>query len=295
MSEEAEIVVAIEPDAAVVIDGKADAGVKKVEAPDPVAELKSQYATLKTQADRDAAALADARRRADSAAADAETARRSEAAARSQVTESQYDTVASGLDAAKTDADAAEAELKSAMEAGDFDKAAKAQRRIASAESKITRLEEAKADLEARKADPTLRREPERPSDPVEAFLQNRTEPTKAWLREHADFITDRKKNAKLTSAHYDAVSNDLTPDTDAYFEHVETFLGLRKAEGDGKVEVAAHTRKRAAPPVAPVQAAGGDQWRRNGSAAVKGRSRCRPRWHACMGRARSCSRPHQG
>jgi hypothetical protein len=64
------------------------------------------------------------------------------------------------------------------------------------------------------------------PGDPVEAMAAGRTAPTAKWLREHRDVVLS--KGAKLTAAHHDALAEDLAPDSDAYFAHVEKFLGLR-------------------------------------------------------------------
>ena len=144
-----------------------------------------------------------------------------------------------------------------------------AQRKLARAEAKAVRLDEAKADLETRKAakpevrdDASETRRPVSAADVVEAYVQNRTEPTATWLRAHPDWVTDARKNARLTAAHYAAVAEDIAPDSQEYFEHVETFIGLRQAEGDGKAKSDAKTngatRPRRGPPAAPVQHSGG-------------------------------------
>lgn len=261
MAGEEDIVVNIETEApAVDTSGTADA--QKV---DPaVAELAAQYADMQRRdKERDAqlaterAGRADAERRAAAAAKEAETAR-------TEVVEHQGDSIASGIAAAEADANAAEQAYAAAMEAGNFVDAAKAQRRMARAEAETVRLNEGKSDLEARKTAPAKvegRPEPQRqaPDDPVEAYVQGRSEPTAKWLREHRDFVTDPKKNAKLTAAHWDAVANDLAPDTKAYFDHVETQIGLKevtKTNGAGN-GTTVRTR-RAAVQVAPVQNTGG-------------------------------------
>lgn len=269
MADEDEIIVAVETDPLLETEKPetpprgADGKFVKADA-EPSDDLVQQF---KDQAEdnRKRAEAAEQRERTERQGREA--AERREQAAHGQVADSQLDTVSSGLAAAQTDAEAASAEYQSAMEAGDFARAAKAQRRIASAEAKIVRLDEAKADLEARKTktaeEPAKTRteqtaETRAAADPVEAYIANRTEPTAKWLREHKDWITDDKKNRKLTAAHWEAVDDQgLKPDTPEYFEFVETKIGLKqpaKTNGNG----AAKPTRRSSVPVAPVQASGG-------------------------------------
>lgn len=237
-------------------DGKTgkEAAVKQPSEDDAVKDLKSQ---LEDQTRRREAAeriAADARR----AATQAE---QQITAAKTEVAENQFSTVTSGLDAAQAEADAASQEHQAALEAGDFAKATAAQRKIAKAEAKIVRLEEAKADLEARKTavpEKTIEVAPAAPVDPVEAYISGRTEPTANWLRSHKEFITDTRKNAKLTAAHWSAVGEGLQPDSADYFSHVETMLGLKEKPVE-KVEPKVEGKtQRKTPTVAPVNASGG-------------------------------------
>src|SRR5581483_347220 len=103
------------------------------------------------------------------------------------------------------------------------------------------------------------RPEPRASEDPVERYIEGRTEPTARWLREHRDWITDPKKNAKLTAAHFNALGEGLQPDTSEYFEHVETFIGLKKA-AEEKTNGSAKSapQKKSGAPVAPVAASTG-------------------------------------
>jgi hypothetical protein len=228
---------------------------------DAVAELKRQHEALKADVEKRDADLAverAARFAADQRAADA---RAREAALHTRVTESQGDAIASGIDAAQAEASQAEADYAALMERGDFAGAAKAQRRMAAAEARILRFDEAKSDLEARKSAPRTDDTPSR-ADPVEAHLAKFTEPTARWLRDHKEWLTDPRKNAKLTGAHHFAVAEGYDPDTPGYFEHVEKTLGLRdepqparNGSGNGQAKTPA---RRSAPPVAPVNGSAG-------------------------------------
>lgn len=265
------IVVAIEPElplegGAAEPKSAADGTFARTEPAEPVDDLKAQFAELKIESTRNLQRANDeARGRRDAERAAAQ-AREDAAGARSEAIESHVSTVESGLEAAKAEADAAEREYTSAFEAGDGAKVAQAQRKIARAEAKIARLDEAKDELETRRTKaPTEgeRRKPievERPrtaDDPVEAYVQNRSEPTANWLRAHPEWVTDPKKNAKLTAAHYDATGDGIDVDTPEYFAYVEKFIGLKNGAAVNTNGAAKPQRKQGAP-VAPGGATGG-------------------------------------
>jgi len=245
MADDADVIVELEPEAKPTGDAA-------------VTELTTQFKELQAQSEKDKQAREDAERRASAARQEADQARREVTTARTEVADSQVNAIATGLEAAKTESQMAEAAYKAAFDAGDVTAMAAAQRQIARAESKLIRLEEAKADLDARKVRQPTEAEQVRtaPADPVEAYISGRTEPTQRWLREHKEWITDSRKNAKLTAAHHDAVADGLSPDTQAYFDHVEKFIGLKQAEPEVKPKPAAKRAETA--PVAPAQASSG-------------------------------------
>lgn len=247
---------------------------------DPVAELKSQFTAIQQRE-------ADAQRRADQAARERDQARREAQAARSEVADSQLDGVTSGLQAAKAEAEAAESEYAAAMEKGDFPAAAKAQRKIASAEARIVRLDEAKADIETRKAQQGTQQRSsgqqqqrlEADGDPAERFIASRTAASAQWLRDHPDYATamgrfsagqasaeEAKRARKLSAAHQDAEAEGIAVDTPEYFEHLESFIGLKKpaangangSNGTGADNGARQPARRQSAPVAPVGQSGG-------------------------------------
>lgn len=259
--EQPDVVVQVEaetPPAEVVV--KDDKAVVK----DPaINDLVQQYKDLEAKEKASNEAKADAERRARDAQVEADNAKREAAAARQAATNSNLDTITTALTAAQEAADAAQRDIELAISNQDAKAQADAQRRLARAEALVLRYDESKSDLEARaKVKPA---EPTRPSDPVEAYAQGRAPQTANWLRSHRDYVTDQRKNHKLQAAHSNALSEGIEPDTDAYFEAVETFLGLRKVEktvdppevteGDNvqRPSVAAAAKKPAARAVAPV------------------------------------------
>lgn len=251
MADETELEIKIIPDEEANVEAAQKADEKVVEAEEKQ-EVKSDNATADLVAqykELEARSAENERRRAD---AEAESARnRAEAdAAKKQVATSQLDTVTTALNAAKADADQAKRDIRAAKDAGDVDAEIEAQDRLAQARADERRLDEARSDFEARAKAPPKPTPRQQPSDPVEAYVQGRTEPTAKWLRAHPEFITDSRKQSKLTAAHFDAEGEGLSADTPAYFAHVEKFLGIGKT-----VEKAAEPQRRASAPVAPGSA----------------------------------------
>jgi len=203
---------------------------------DPVADLKSQFATM-TQ--RVTAVESDNER----IARERDEALRRAQTAETQVVSSQLDTVLSGLAAAQAEADAAEQEYVRASEAGDFSAQARAQRKMAAAESRITRLSEAKDDLEEatkrRPAQETRHREPSQrpPADPVEAFIAGGklTPKSAAWVRAHPECATDTVANARMLAAHNLAVADGIAIESEEYFRRIEEGIKPAAPGKDGR------------------------------------------------------------
>jgi hypothetical protein len=127
---------------------------------------------------------------------------------------------------AENEARAAEAALKDADDMGDSDAKVAATRRLTAAEVRRNNLEMAQQQLH---------RTPISSGDQFEDHVSRFTDKTAQWMREHKDWVTDPRKNAKVTGAHNFAVSEGLTPDTDEYFEFVEKMVGLRGGNGGSR------------------------------------------------------------
>jgi len=257
MAEEEEVVVTIDP--------AADNATGDSITEDPAKVLAQQWDDLKADNEREKERARKAEASARQARAEADSARRE---ATTSVIESQYDTVVQGLAAADAEASQAEQEYAAAFEKGDGAAMAKAQRKIAAAEARKLRFDEAKDELEIRRKEPQRQqqrteREPQREAiddDPLEAYVRGRSAPTQKWLRAHPEWVTDSRKNTKLTAAHMDAMAEGLSVDTKDYFEHIESFIGLRKQNGNGHDTSAATParRKSSVPAAAPVHQSGG-------------------------------------
>jgi chemotaxis protein histidine kinase CheA len=150
------------------------------------------------------------------------------------VTDSQLDTVASGIQAAKAEGDAAEKDYIAAFEAGDAPAMARAQRKMATAEARVQRLEEAKGDLEeiktAKPQKTEARTEPRQNVDRVEQFASQMSPKSAAWIRSHPECVTDNRKNARMLAAHNLAVADDIAIDSDEYFQRIEAGVSDKQA-----------------------------------------------------------------
>ena len=242
-----DVVVKIEPETPAAPDL-----VVKTEIKDPaVNDLVNQYKELEAKSEEHRAAKEEALARERAAQQEAAAARQEAEAARAAATSSNLDTIATALSSAQASAEAAKRDKRIARESGDFDAEDEAEERLIQARIDMRTYDEAKNNLEARKAAPPQQR---RPTDPVEAYVQGRTEQTANWLRQHREFVVDPRKNSKLTAAHHDAVAEGLSPDTKPYFEHVEKFVGITPVtEGDDVARPGAAKKAASVRPVAPV------------------------------------------
>lgn len=143
---------------------------------------------------------------------------------RKEVLQSHFDAVATALAASQSEAESAQRDIRTAIEAQDAAAQAEAFNRLSRANANIAKLEDGKADLEQRlKApDPT----PEPPKNTMPERVQR-------WLRKHPEYVQDPRKNDKIRSLHWDLIDEGHEFDSDEYIEAMETKLGLRQAEAE--------------------------------------------------------------
>jgi F0F1-type ATP synthase membrane subunit b/b' len=207
---------------------KVEVGEKKVVADDPIADLKGQFDALKGTTEALKTTNQTLSQRLTTTEQQLSAKDREIAEVRGQVTDSQLDTVLSGIQAAEAEATAAEQACIAAAEAGDFAAQARAQRKMAAAEARVQRLTEAKGDLEEAKTTKTTQRteartEPRQPVvDPVEAIASKMAPRAAAWLRSHRECVTDSSKNTLMMKTHHQALADGLEEGGDAYFARLD-------------------------------------------------------------------------
>ena len=203
-------------------------------------ELKAQYEHQK----RIAEAEREARRKAEEYA---RTQVQQVYNAKNEVNDSNLRVILNAIDATEQAAASAERDYATAMSAGDYAMAAKAQRIMAQAESHLLQLQNGKQRLEETLQQPMegAVSEPQIPSfepriqhDPVEQYASKLAPKSAQWLREHPDAVN---KIGKLTRAHQDAVEDGIQPESPDYFRYIENRLGYQTAadadDDDGYVE----------------------------------------------------------
>ena len=171
------------------------------------------------------------------------------------------------------DAEMLERDYANTLAEGDYNKAAKLQRQMSQVESKLIQLAQGREALserlqQERQMLENQRRQPvqqpqQQYQDPVEQHISKLSPASQHWLRQHREVLTDPALNAHMTSAHYEAVRDQIELDSPEYFAYIEDRLGY----GSKPSPVAANPRStRNTMSAAPVSRSNGAQNLRNGN-----------------------------
>ena len=246
MTEEVEVQPEVEDKIEVVSDDNAPVKVEKAEEKDEITPEEG-INHLKKQLEDERKARAEADRRAHEAQQVAQRAQR-------DVQDGDYQLIVSAIDKAKSNSELLKNAYAETMAAGDYRKAADIHEALALNANKLATLENGKSALESKLRQPVQPVE----NDPVEKFASVLTPRSADWIRSNPDYARDPKKYDAMVRAHNHAMGEGYIPDTDAYFQHVEMRLGLRRApetevEDDVVSVAAAPVQKRTAAPAAPT------------------------------------------
>ncbi len=154
-----------------------------------------------------------------------------------------YDSLVNAIAATQKDMDSSKADLKKAMEEGDYDKAVDAQARIALLAGRLTQMEAGKSaadeERQRRRDAPPPVPQPQPPridwdrpwtAGESETVLRGYSAPTAAWIRAHPAFSADPGFRRQVIAADGMAKARGHAPDTEAYFREVERLVGLDTA-----------------------------------------------------------------
>lgn len=145
-----------------------------------------------------------------------------------------------------------------ALQNGDYARATEIQSELSANSAKLLQLENGRQAMQS-----APKPQPPAPvqTDPVEDFASRLSPRSADWVRKHPEFVRDPAKNRKMIAAHELAVADGIAPDTDAYFEAIESTLKVAKAQaqGDTNDDYAAKVvqRRDAAPAAAPANRGG--------------------------------------
>lgn len=222
-------------DLEIAIDAKNEPGVE---------DWKAQFEAAQKRADDAETARAEAEKLAKQRGDDAERATRENAEVRTQAVSAEMAAIDNALANVEHERRDAREKYKQALEAGDFDAAADAQDAIASVAVKAQRIKEGKAALERRAEDAKTM------ADPVEQWASRVSPKSASWIRQHPDSVRDVASQKKLEQAHYLALGNAHSADSDDYFSFLETNLYGKKEEPIVETRTEARTQSAPAAPV---------------------------------------------
>lgn len=147
--------------------------------------------------------------------------------------------------------------FKAALSQNDHDEAAEIQVQMSELAVKKLQLEQGKLAQEEKMKEPKPQPVVQQ-NDPVELLASQLTPRSAQWVRAHPEYARNSNLYQKMIAAHTLVVSDGIQPDSDEYFDAIETTLNIKRAapavqEESALSSAAAPTQRRSAPPAAPV------------------------------------------
>lgn len=153
--------------------------------------------------------------------------------------EATLSTIQTAIHSAKSEIEAAKRDLSLSVNSADADGQVEAMDRLATARAYLSKLEdgeiEVKQRIEGMREEPVERVETQQSADPIDRM--NIPDRAKEWLREHKEYSTNPRLNAKLTAAHWDALEEGHKAFSTDYFSSVERILGLSEQEPEVEIQ----------------------------------------------------------
>ncbi len=183
-----------------------------------------------------------------------------------EVEDTQYHLVKSAFDTVKRDQELLRNNLREAMQIGDYDKAAEINESMSMNSIKLSQLEQGLVEMQsrARVAQEKPRQQVQRPQsvdDTINDLIRRVTPLSARWLQDHRSHIQDERALRIVARAHEDAVDMGIIPESNEYFELVETRLGVKRNAPEAEEAVlsaaSAPVQRRSAPPAVPVSRGG--------------------------------------
>lgn len=261
MAERGMVVEIPEDDSATLDSNEAPKAAKKPEPEknDGVADLQAQVAKLNSEkeAERKRTEAAEQRRQNAEANAqrereEAQRARDEAKTARSEGIDARRVAIDNAIASKTALLDSSESEYAAAMEAGEFKKAAQAQRRMSEAAGELAQLKAGKealpetatttgrverrddADQQRQQEQPLQRKVPATEEEAFEQYVGQFSVRSQAYLRAHPECVVDPVKNARVRLADEEAVAKGYQRDSDAYFSYIDRRLGYGGAQNGG-------------------------------------------------------------
>lgn len=221
------------------------------EAEEPIKGLEPEIGIneLRAQLEQERQARFDAEKRAKDAV---ESARSS----KMDVERTNLQLLETAIESIKQDNAVLKARMRDAHAIGDTDAMFDLQEAVSKNTYKLEHIEDGRKRLESQIRQPQV----ETSRDPVEALASQLTPRSADWVRRHPQCVTDQRLYQKMIASHNLAVADGFAPDSDEYFEAIESTMKLsprREARVEEVEEpfseAAAPTKARTSPPAAPV------------------------------------------
>ena len=165
--------------------------------------------------------------------------------AQNEVQDSNMHLVNNAIETVRQQQEILKENLKAAMANNDYDAVVEYQSSLSDGSAKLLQLEQGRQALQEA---PRVQEPRFQPSDPVEVLASQLTPRSAEWVRRHPEYASGNLYN-KMLAAHNLAVADGIAPDSDRYFESVESVLGIASAP---QARVSGR-----APPAAPVSRSG--------------------------------------
>lgn len=211
---------------------------------DAIEALRQQLKSMEIERDAE---------RAEAARKNAELATAAHHAS-SHAAQRDYDLINTNIANAASRAEQIKRDIRAATESADYERVADLQMEAATLAARKLQYEDQKSTIEDRarqaKAQHSEQVVTRRQSDPLEDAIKDMTAPSKAWLRQHPECVTNPKMNAKVLLGHHEALDQGIKPDTAEYFSFIESHMGYRAKsqradDSDGRQANSADARPR--------------------------------------------------
>jgi hypothetical protein len=233
--------------------GAAGAGGGQQQAKQP-ADYEAALADLQRQLDEERRDKAATTQRAQQAEQDARQAQAAGQTAQDREYQARHAAVSRAIDANKATLTSLKQQLRDARQQGDIDKEAEITEQLGRLGAEAVQLETGKGQLEQWAANQKaarvqqqqqqqLRQQQQAQGGDMESALARYTPRTQDYIRKHPELLRDPKLTNLATSAHFAAVAAGHIPDSDAYFDALDTTLGYKQAASSGNGNGAAARR----------------------------------------------------
>lgn len=273
MSEDQQIELELPEEDKIVVEDTAEPEVSKGKEPEKKGKMPEEgIDELKQMLAAERELRAEAERIAQQNAELAQSAAHQAQKAQKDVQDSNLQLIVNAIDTFQKDNDSLKMQIRDAMASGDYDKAADLHSAMSMNNAKLLQLENGKAALQERLAQPVQPVPPPQTiqrRDAVEELASQLSPRSAQWIRAHPECAKDTKMFNKMVGAHNFAIAEGYVPDSDAYFDYIESQLGYKQAQSDeteteAMSAAAKPSAPRSAPPPAPSTRAASSSGRPN-------------------------------